>query len=409
MSYDKFVNLHNHTTFSTFDGMCLSEDFVKYAVELNQKALAITDHGTVSGLLKHFKSCKDANINPLMGCECYFTLDHTKKIKNNYHMTIIAKSDKGYSNLMGLMTEENVNDFYLEIQPHEQGTQRKVNEFAFMINKKLGIPLVITCDSHYPRPEDAKTQWLLRKTKMPDATLEHYAGMHLHSRESVSKLWYKYYLNDIKEALNNTVKIADMCDVKLDFGNLLDLEWGGEDRTKRLKRLAIEGLKRLGLDNDIKYRKQLKHEVEVVIYHGFEDVFLATEDMVTWANSNGIQTGPGRGSGVGSLLAYCLAITKVDPLENSLLFERFLRKDKKKMPDIDVDFDSRFRDKVFEYLNKRHSGNCAQVINYGKYMIRNLFNDIIKVYNKDKEIISLQEKNRVTSILQEAYDQSIQF
>src|SRR4030042_4293258 len=112
MSYDKFVNLHNHTTFSTFDGMCLSEDFVKYAVELNQKALAITDHGTVSGLLKHFKSCKDANINPLMGCECYFTLDHTKKIKNNYHMTIIAKSDKGYSNLMGLMTEANVNGFY---------------------------------------------------------------------------------------------------------------------------------------------------------------------------------------------------------------------------------------------------------------------------------------------------------
>ena len=465
MKFDEFANLHVHSTFSTFDGLGQPEDFAKYAKELNQSSLALTDHGTVSGLLKHFQACKNNDIKPLMGCECYFTLDHAKKIKNNYHMTIIAKSDKGYSNLMKLITEANVNgfyyrpkidiksllkykedliimsgcqasifyqyaivqdkkpeaikllklfkkhfkDFYLEIQPHKQGCQEKVTEFAFKVNKKLGIPLVLTIDTHYPRPEDDKTQWILRKIKIQDASLEQYAGMHLHNRESAEKLWYKNYDHNCAEALDNTVKIANMCDVKLDFGNLLDLEWNGEDRTRRLKRLAKEGLKRIGKYNDETYRKQLAHEIDVVCYHGFEDVFLATEDMCTWSNQNGIQTGPGRGSGVGSLLTYCLGISKVDPLENHLLFERFLRKDKKKMPDIDVDFDSRYRDKVFEYLNKRHAGNCAQVISYGKYMIKNLINDIVKVYNRDKERISVQEKNKVTFLIEECINKKMDF
>lgn len=459
MGYDRFVNLHNHTTFSTFDGCGLPEDFAIEAKKLKQYALAITDHGVVSGLLKHFDACKENDIKPILGCEAYFTLDHTKKIKNNYHMTILAKSDRGYSNLMKLITEANVNgfyyrpkidiksllkykedliilsgcqasifyqyainldkrekaikllkqfqknfkDFYLEIQPHVEGIQKKVNSFAFQMNAEYDIPLVLTIDSHMPNKSYYKAQYILRKVKMENAFLEQYHRMWLHTRKTAEEWWYENYQYDCTEALNNTVRIAKMCDVKLDFGNLLDLKWP-EDRTKRLRRLAVKGLKDLKLDKNKEYKDRLKKEVKVVEHHGFEDVFLATEDMVTWANDNGIQTGPGRGSAAGSLLSYCLGISKVDPVKYNLLFERFLRMDKKKMPDIDVDFDSRFRDKVFEYLNKRHEGNCAQVISYGKYMIRNLFNDIVKVYNRNKERITPQEKNKCISLIQETLD-----
>ena len=462
MKYDKFVNLHVHSTFSTFDGCGMPEDYAKEAFKLNQYALALTDHGVVSGLLKHFAACKENNVKPILGCEAYFTLNASKKKKNNYHMTILAKSDKGYSNLMRLITEANVNgfyyrpkidirslmkykedliilsgcqasifyqyainedkkkeaikllklfkknfkDFYLEVQPHTEGEQRKVNSFAFEANEKLGIPLVLTIDSHMPNKSYYKAQYVLRKVKMENASLTQYNKMWLHTRKTAEEWWYDNYSYDCTEALNNTVKIAKMCDVKLDFGNLLDLKWP-EDRTKRLRRLAIKGLKDLKLYNKKEYRDRLKHEISVVEYHGFEDVFLATEDMVTWANDNGIQTGPGRGSAGGSLLSYCLGISKVDPIKYDLLFERFLRKDKKKMPDIDVDFDSRFRDKVFDYLNTRHKGNCAQVISYGKYMVRNLFNDIVKVYNRDKVRITPQEKNKCVSLIQETLDKGL--
>ena len=456
MKYDKFVNLHHHDTYSTFDGCGQPEEAAEYVAELNQYALAQTNHGNVTGLLKHYYACKEVGIKPILGCEIYFVLDSLVKDRKSYHMTILCKNDEGYSNLMKMITEANETgfyykprvdvknllnhsdnlvilsgcqnsiiyqyyieghqsiaekiavklykntDFYLEIQPHNIAKQREANKFAYYLNSKYGIPLVMTCDSHYARPSDARAQFVLRKVKFDDAKLEDYAGLHLHSRKSVEKFWYSNYNEDCTNALDNTVKIAKKCDVKLDFDNLLDLEWNGEDRDVRLKRLALNGLKRIGKFKDKIYRKRLAHEISVVIYHGFEDVFLATEDMVTWANNNGIQTGPGRGSGVSSLLAYCLGITKVDPIEYDLLFERFLRKDKKKMPDIDVDFDSRYRDKVFRYLNNRHVGSCAQVISYGRYQARNLMNDIAKVFNIDDK-----EKKVVTSLILETISKGI--
>lgn len=462
---DEFVNLHHHDTYSPFDGLGIPLDNVKRVVQLNQAGLAQTNHGNTSGLIDHFKSCKEYNINPIMGCEAYFVQDNLVPERKAYHITLLAKNNNGYSNLMQLITEANLTGFYykpkidfrslfkyqkdlivlsgcqnsiiyqnfiqgekekaetfalsffekldnffLEIQPHNIENQAKANNLALYLNKKYEIPLVMTVDSHYTSPKEAEAQLYLRAFKIPDSSLESYKGLYLHDRNSVVEFWrsnYKY-TKRVQKAVNNTVLINDMCNVDLKaFKDLSRIDWG-ENSTQRLKSKIIQGLKRRGLENKPNYKARLRQEFDIVKKRGFEDVFLLSEDVVREANKQGIKVGFGRGSGVSSLIAYCLNITQVDPIENNLLFERFMSMDRKGMPDIDIDFDSRYRDKIFKYIETRFKNQQAPISLKGKYQIRNLLNDFYKLLKeKDKEL-SLSDKNwltkRVTFLLENGKD-----
>lgn len=446
---DKFVHLHTHNEYSLFDGFGKASDIAKHVAELEQPAVALTNHGNVCGLMQHFNACKSQGIKPILGVEAYFVPDALEKKRNHTHLTLLVKDDEGYKNLMRLVSEANdvgyyyvpridfnmlrkygkgliiltgcsnslfskvdrnvavrlvrefksITDTFIEVQPHNLGSQEALNEKAVYVSEKTKTPMVMTMDAHYIAGSDALTHMYLRKLHRPNASLEDYKHLYLHKRSVMKGLWEKNYGNVCKadKLLDITVDIADMCNVTLDFGPMFPkVDWGIPAKGK-LARLAVEGLRKRGLYKK-KYIDRLKYELDVIFELGFEDIFLICWDVVTWSHNNGIRTGFGRGSVCGSLLAYAIGLTEVDPLVYGTVFERFLRKDKKKMPDIDTDFDKRYRHKVFEYVSERFGG--VPVITYGRYKVRNLVNDLSKVLNidpSDKTFFS----TRLYSIIEE--------
>ncbi|HUU87098.1 MAG TPA: DNA polymerase III subunit alpha [Candidatus Glassbacteria bacterium] len=442
----EWINLHRHGMMSLFDGFGRHDASSEHAKELGQKALGLTDHGTVSGLMGHYRACKDVGIKPILGVEAYFQPEFDPKMQR-FHLVLLAKNLAGYKSLMRMVSEANVNnffrvpivdsdilkrnsegiictsacatgllsmlitsdadskvlngitkyfkdifgdDFYLEVLPVKFELQYKINEQLIELGKKTKTKVVLTFDSHFIAKEDYDTYLMMHKLRGVDFQND-YSERFMPSGEEVTKLWYEMHPSiNPTEFISNSVEIADKCDVEFNFENMVPklemIDGQAEDSRKEIVALAR---KRLMAESktESNYKDRLVHELNVVFSHGFEDYFLLCRDIVYYAKRNGIRVGPGRGSVGGSLLAYALGITDVDPIKLGTSFERFLRKDKKKLPDIDIDFESSRRSEVTDYILQKYRGRAAQITTFGFYKVRNLINDLAKVLemgNTDK-------------------------
>lgn len=443
-----FVHLHLHTQYSLLDGAIKIKDLKNKAKEFGYKAVAITDHGNLFGILDFYKAMKEVGIKPLIGMEAYFTtgsrFDRRGKGSEdnltdrlNHHLILIAKNDKGLENLMKLSTlsykegfyykpridyellsqysegliaitaclkgvptyyasigEEQKatewvkkfkdlfgEDLYLELQSNSLPEQEKANKTLIEIAKRLGVKLVATNDSHYLEPEDRLAHQVLMAIQMKKTLMEIQTGSIKCANEglhfaSPQEVWKKFEgkFEGWERALLNTLEVAektaDTFELLENRGYLMpDYPTNGVPTEEFLRELAIKGLRQRivqGLAKDTReYWDRLEYELEVVSKMGFAGYFLIVQDFINWAKGRGIPVGPGRGSAAGSLLAFALGITDVDPIKHGLLFERFLNPERVSMPDIDVDFCMENRDKVIEYVKEKYGAeNVAQIITY---------------------------------------------
>lgn len=465
-----FVHLHNHTFHSVLDGLTKIHDLVDKVKELGMEAAAVTDHGTMSGILDYYKTAKKAGIKPIIGIETYvatrsrFDRDPGKD-KQRFHLTVLAMNNTGFHNLMKLSTRANLEGmyykpridhelleelneglivlsgcasgeigvalkeddydrareiakwyksifgdrYYLELQDHGHpksnthwDVQEKINEGLVKLSKELGIEMVVTCDGHYLTHEyqDAHEILLCVGT-----------GSYLSDEKRMSLKDFELHLTDPRdiidhwgeefpEVIRNTKKIADRCDVEIELGRILIPKYplpDGENEHSYLLRLTYQGLlqryngaskeeaEKLDPDEIIpklsdEVRERAKMELGVMGNMGYEGYFLIVQDFINWGKSQGIVFGPGRGSAAGSIIAYALNITDLDPLKYGLLFERFLNPDRISMPDIDVDIQDTRRDEVIEYCAKKYGeDHVSNIATFGKMFGRMAVRDVARV------------------------------
>ena len=465
-----FVHLHNHTFHSVLDGLTKIHDLVDKVKELGMEAAAVTDHGTMSGILDYYKTAKKAGIKPIIGIETYvatrsrFDRDPGKD-KQRFHLTVLAMNNTGFHNLMKLSTRANLEGmyykpridhdlleelneglivlsgcasgeigvalkeddydrardiakwyksifgdrYYLELQDHGHpksnthwDVQEKINEGLIKLSKELDIEMVVTCDGHYLTHEyqDAHEILLCVGT-----------GSYLSDEKRMSLKDFELHLTDPRdiidhwgeefpEVIRNTKKIADRCDVEIELGRILIPKYplpDGENEHSYLLRLTYQGLlqryngaskeeaEKLDPDEIIpqlseEVRERAKMELGVMGNMGYEGYFLIVQDFINWGKSQGIVFGPGRGSAAGSIVAYALNITDLDPLKYGLLFERFLNPDRISMPDIDVDIQDTRRDEVIEYCAKKYGeDHVSNIATFGKMFGRMAVRDVARV------------------------------
>ena len=465
-----FVHLHNHTFHSVLDGLTKIHDLVDKVKELGMEAAAVTDHGTMSGILDYYKTAKKAGIKPIIGIETYvatrsrFDRDPGKD-KQRFHLTVLAMNNTGFHNLMKLSTRANLEGmyykpridhdlleelneglivlsgcasgeigvalkeddydrardiakwyksifgdrYYLELQDHGHpksnthwDVQEKINEGLIKLSKELDIEMVVTCDGHYLTHEyqDAHEILLCVGT-----------GSYLSDEKRMSLKDFELHLTDPRdiidhwgeefpEVIRNTKKIADRCDVEIELGRILIPKYplpDGENEHSYLLRLTYQGLlqryngaskeeaEKLDPDEIIpklsdEVRERAEMELGVMGNMGYEGYFLIVQDFINWGKSQGIVFGPGRGSAAGSIIAYALNITDLDPLKYGLLFERFLNPDRISMPDIDVDIQDTRRDEVIEYCAKKYGeDHVSNIATFGKMFGRMAVRDVARV------------------------------
>lgn len=446
-SNDKFVHLHVHTEYSLLDGAARVKDLILKTKQLGMKSIAITDHGSMFGIVDFYKTAMRNNIKPILGCEVYISkgkyTDKGPKDKTQYHLVLLAENNEGYSNLIKIVSEGYVNgfyykprvdytvlkkyskgiialsaclagevqsyilennyeeakkraimynnifgqnNFYLELQDHGIKEQKMVNQYLIKLSKETGIPLVATNDVHYINKEDARVHDVLLciqtgktvndEDRMRFPTSEFY----LKSYEEIKELF-----PNAEDAIYNTVRIAERCNVKLDFGTLHLPEYKtpeGYSNEEYLRKLCEEGLaKRYRVVTD-KIRKRLEYELNVIVKMGYVDYFLIVWDFIKFAKDNGIMVGPGRGSAAGSLVSYVLGIIDIDPLKYGLIFERFLNPDRVSMPDIDIDFCYERREEVIDYVIKKYGKDrVAQIVTFGTMAARGAIRDVGRAIN----------------------------
>jgi DNA polymerase-3 subunit alpha len=438
------AHLHVHSEYSLLDGACKIDKLAARAAEFGQPALGLTDHGVMNGAVELYKACKKHDIKPILGLEAYFVDDRSVregKIERN-HLTLIAQNDLGFRNLVKLSSggfleglyrgkpgvdmellaqhaegvialsgclasrssrrivegresearahlDELVQvfgpeDVYLEIQHNGVPEQEKVNEAIVRFSKEMGRPLVGTADVHYLRREDyhhhaallcVQTKSTLAAPKMSFDTNEFYLKSTQEMEESFAAT---------PEAIASTLEIAERVDVSIELGKQLIPRFDcpdGKDERAYLRELVLEGLaERYGDPPPAEAVERMEMELGVIDKMGFNAYFLIVWDFVNYAKSNGIAVGPGRGSAAGSLVAYCLRITDVDPLRYDLLFERFLNAERVSMPDIDIDFSVRGRERVIRYVTEKYgSERVAQIITFGKMFPRAATRDAARV------------------------------
>ncbi len=442
-----FTHLHVHTEYSLLDGSAKIPELVRRAKDLGMRSLAITDHGVMYGVIDFYKACKKEGIKPIIGCEVYvapgsrFDKDITKGEGRYYHLVLLAKNDKGYSNLSKIVTrgftegyyykprvdmevleefhegvialsaclagEVAVNlrqndyegakaaalrhleifgegNYYLELQDHGLDAQKVVNAGIMRLHKETGIPLVATNDSHYITAADAEAH---------DILLCIQTGKHVADTDRMRYEGGQYYLKSAdemaalfpyaREAIENTNRIADMCDVNIVFGEQKVPEFPvpeGYDAYSYLKELCESGLReRYEVITD-ELRERLSYELSTIREMGFVDYFLIVWDYIRYAKENGIAVGPGRGSAAGSLVSYCLRITDIDPIRYSLIFERFLNPERVSMPDIDVDFEPEGRQKVIDYVTEKYGREkVVQIVTFGTMGAKLVVRDVGRV------------------------------
>lgn len=437
-----FVHLHVHTEYSLLDGANRITPLVEQVREMGMDSIAITDHGVMYGVVDFYKACKKNGIKPILGCEVYTAprsrLDKdARQDADQGHLVLLVKNNVGYKNLMKLVSmgfiegfyykpridmellEEyheglvalsaclagdiptaildhryddakntalrlerifGPGNFYLELQQNGLMEQKLVNQRLLQLSQETGIPLVATNDVHYLKKEDARAQEILlciqtAKTiededRMQFATDE----LYLKSPEVMQEQF-----GFCPEALANTVKIAEMCNVELEFGKLhlpkFDVP-NNRDACEYLRDLCVQGFKKR-YDENKELKERLNYELSVIEQMGYVDYFLIVWDFIRYAKENGIMVGPGRGSAAGSMVAYCLGITNVDPIRYQLIFERFLNPERISMPDIDIDFCFERRGEVIDYVVHKYGKNrVAQIITFGTMAARAAIRDV---------------------------------
>ena len=465
-----FVHLHNHTFHSVLDGLTKIDDLVDKVGEFGMEAAAVTDHGTMSGILDFYKTAKKAGVKPILGIETYvaarsrFDRDPSKD-KQRFHLTVLAMNNTGFHNLMRLSTQANLEGFYykpridhelleelneglivmsgcasgeigvalrdddydkareiakwyksvlgdryyLELQDHGHpksnthwDVQAKINDGLIKLSRELDIEMVVTCDGHYLTHDYQDAHEILlcvgtgaflsdeKRMSLKDFEL------HLTDPRDIIDHWGE----ELPEVITNTKKVADRCNVELDLGRILIPKYPlpeGENEHSYLLKLTYQGLiqryndvsaeeaKKLTaeqiipqLSDDVRERAEM--ELGVMGNMGYEGYFLIVQDFINWGKSRGIVFGPGRGSAAGSIIAYALNITDLDPLKYGLLFERFLNPDRISMPDIDVDIQDTRRDEVIEYCAKKYGeDHVSNIATFGKMFGRMAVRDVARV------------------------------
>ncbi len=437
-----FVHLHTHTQYSLLDGSGRIPELIGRAKEYGQNALSITDHGNMFGVIDFYKEAKKQGIKPVLGCEIYVTtgsrFDREKTEDRYYHLVLLCENNEGYENLIRIVSKGYVDgfyykprvdleiltryhkgliassaclagevakglernayedakraalryreifgpeNFYLELQDHGYELQKLVNQGLLRIHEETGIPLIATNDIHYTCEEDAEAHDILlcvqTGKKVKDAERMRYEGgqFYLKSEAEMREL-FRY----APEALENTQKIADRCEVEIEFGNYKLPRFHvpeGKTADTYLTELCGKGLRERYPDRWQELSDRLSYELSVIRKMGFVDYFLIVQDFINYAKRNGIPVGPGRGSAAGSLVAYSLRITDIDPIRFNLLFERFLNPERVSMPDIDVDFCYERREEVIDYVKKTYGPeNVAQIITFGTLAARGVIRDV---------------------------------
>ena len=460
-----WFELHKHSHYSVFDGFGKISEIVDYAVELGMPAMGISDHGNTCGVFRLYKECLKAEIKPIMGCEVYFQPVFNKD-KPSYHLCLFAKDQIGYSNLMKIVTLANENNFYrtgkvdfellekyheglicttacvggfipqaiiannkkvaykaiekfksifgddlyFEIMPQpvdNEGTQEKVNQIMFKLSKDYGIKCIPTTDSHFTRESDFDSYKIMHEMAKHNYDIEQtYRGRHMHSQTEIyQKLLKQFSSNEIKTMFGAMDEIYNKINVVLDFTDSIP-EFESENSYEELKSMCLVALKALNFSKkkNKKYIERIKQEIKVIDSHGICDYFLIVADYVREAKDRDIYVGPGRGSVCGSLIANLLGITAIDPIIIGNDFERFLRADKKKMPDIDIDFENGRRDELIEYLLEKYKGSSAQVLTFGFWKVNNTMNDLAKYYEMD-----LSDLTEAKQILNKLIDEKAHF
>jgi len=458
-----FVHLHNHTHYSLLDGLQKIKPLLDRVEELGQKAVAITDHGTLSGAIDFYKEATARDIKPIIGIETYVAPRlHTDKDsaedRNPFHLILLAQNHAGYKNLMKLSSIANLDGFYykpridhalleqykdgliclsgcvggevgskimngdldgareiarwyqnvfgpdhyyLEMQPHlEWEPQRRHNDALKQIAAELGIPLVATGDAHYTNAEDRNPHEILLCVQT-GTTLDDTNRMKMEMDLSVHDgATFAEKFADVPEAVANTVRIAEMCDLTIELGGILIPKFevpDGQTEQKYLRQLVYQGAawrygevarEDITLMDETKAKPMLSpeiieridYELSIIDKMGYAGYFLIVADMMNWAKNNGIVCGPGRGSAAGSIVSYTTNITDLDPIKYDLLFERFLNPERISMPDIDMDYADDRREEVIEYVTEKYGQDrVAQIITFGTMAARNAVRDTGRV------------------------------
>ena len=451
-----FTHLHVHTEYSLLDGSNKIKEYVKRVKELGMDSAAITDHGVMYGVIDFYKEAKAQGIKPIIGCEVYvapgsrFDREASTGEDRYYHLVLLAENNVGYANLMkivsrgftegyyykprvdleilqeyhegiialsaclagevqryimkGLVEEAEKaalryrdifgpDHFYLELQDHGMPEQRTVNTSLLSMSKKLGIELVATNDVHYTYAEDAKPHDILlciqTGKRLSDENRMRYEGGQYYVKSEVEmKALFPYAW----EAVENTQRIADRCDVEIEFGVTklphFDVPEGYDSWTY-LNYLCEEGLKERYPEDEGTLHQRLEYELSIIQRMGYVDYFLIVWDYINYCREHGIAVGPGRGSAAGSIVSYCLKITNIDPIRYSLLFERFLNPERVSMPDIDVDFCFERRQEVIDYVcNKYGKDKVVQIVTFGTMAAKGVIRDVGRVMDLPYNYVS---------------------
>ncbi len=442
-----FVHLHTHTEYSLLDGSNKIKEYAARVKELGMEAAAITDHGAMFGVIDFYRAARAEGIKPILGCEVYvapnsrFDKELTGGEDRYYHLVLLAETNEGYANLVKIVSKGYVEGFYyrprvdmevleqyhkgiialsaclagevqryiikglydeakktalkyeaifgkgnyfLELQDHGIPEQKTVNQALLRMSRELELPLVATNDIHYTNAEDAKPHDILlciqTAKKLQDEDRMRYEGgqYYVKSPEEMAAL-FPY----AKEALENTGKIAERCNVDIEFGITKLPKFDvpeGYTSWEYLNKICFEGLRERYPEDDGSKKERLEYELDVIKRMGYVDYFLIVWDFIKYARDHGIAVGPGRGSAAGSIVSYVMHITNIDPMSYQLLFERFLNPERVSMPDIDIDFCYERRQEVIDYVVRKYGKDrVVQIVTFGTMAARGVIRDVGRV------------------------------
>ena len=467
-----FAHLHVHSEYSLLDGACRIEELADRVAALGQTACALTDHGVMYGVIDFYRACKARGIHPVIGCEVYLA-PHSRFDRSyvngewHSHLILLCENMTGYRNLIHMVSlgfaegfymkpridmellrqhSEGLiclsaclagaipraiaegdmdgayelcedfleifdrDHFYLEVQDHGIEVQKKVNEGLFKLAEELNIGLVATNDAHYLTKKDARIQDVLMAIQM-GKTVDDPTRMKFETQE--------FYIKDADEmaalfpdhpeALENTVRIAERCQVEFEFGKYHLPEFDvpqGYTALEYLQKLCDEGFAKRYPNDDGTARARLQYEIDMITQMGFVDYFLIVSDFIGYAKSQGIPVGPGRGSAAGSVVSYCLGITDLDPIHYSLYFERFLNPERVSMPDIDVDFCYVRRPEVIDYVTRKYGkDHVAQIVTFGTMAARGAIRDVgraLDIPYNEVDVVAKQVPNELHITIEKA-------